>query len=268
MKSKIAKGIFYLSFIPYILLLLLSIYSAFEGFTFLFSTSYGIEAFFETFIFVGAIFCIIPVFPVCICYEIGYGIYQLKKRKGEVNTKKYVMSCAAVLAAIAVAGVLCILCAENFEQVTKLQVRRFADRAGETIAYGPVSYDEYGGMLGLEEYKSGQIFIDYKRKQIGFFVDYSWGKFSKYKLRKDGKQQKKTAYDEKYALQAVIPLNAPGGCLYTYSVNRGCVESTCAVILEMADGSCYYSEHIIDQEEGYYLYTRLDESVFAKTERW
>lgn len=85
-KIKILRILFKLSFLPYILLLLLAIYSSIFGFTFIFSTYYGLEAFYNSLVLYGIIGCIyFPVFPIAFVYEIFYLIW-VRVRKN--NTKE------------------------------------------------------------------------------------------------------------------------------------------------------------------------------------
>ena len=80
MKNKIAKIFFYISLAPYVLLLLISIYSAFDGFGILGNISYGYDGFISAFIILGFVFFFLyPVFPVCLIYQLIY-LFVLKKK--------------------------------------------------------------------------------------------------------------------------------------------------------------------------------------------
>ncbi|MBR6968108.1 MAG: hypothetical protein IKH78_06195 [Ruminococcus sp.] len=72
---------FYSSFLPLVLLLIYSLISVKSGFTFLWSTSYGGRAFCEAFVLTGAVFCMIPVFPFCLFWQILYIVKRLRSRK-------------------------------------------------------------------------------------------------------------------------------------------------------------------------------------------
>lgn len=79
--SKLYTATFLLSFLPFILLI---IYSATEGeFTFLGSTVYGIEAFWENLWFYGILLwsAIVPVFPVAVFWQILYLVNRKKYRR-------------------------------------------------------------------------------------------------------------------------------------------------------------------------------------------
>lgn len=75
-KVKVLRILFKLSFLPYVLVLLLAIYSSIFGFTFIFSTCYGLEAFYNSLVLYGIIGCIyFPIFPIVFIYEIFYLIW-------------------------------------------------------------------------------------------------------------------------------------------------------------------------------------------------
>lgn len=83
-KEPFSKGYrisFYISFVPYALLLLYCAYCSKYGFSFLWSTSYGWEAFEGAFTIMGLVFCVIPVFPFCIFWQILYIVKWVRNRK-------------------------------------------------------------------------------------------------------------------------------------------------------------------------------------------
>jgi hypothetical protein len=85
-KIKISKVFFLLSFLPYALLLLQALLSAIFGFTFIFSTSYGIKAFFDSLLIVGWHFIVvIPILPICFIYQIIY-LILINKRNSNKQT--------------------------------------------------------------------------------------------------------------------------------------------------------------------------------------
>ncbi|MBR5684465.1 MAG: hypothetical protein IKW96_14520 [Ruminococcus sp.] len=77
------RASFILSFIPFMFLMINCTASIFTGFSFMGSTWYGSEAFWDTFVFIGILLfsCIIPVFPFCIFWQILYIIKSIKYRK-------------------------------------------------------------------------------------------------------------------------------------------------------------------------------------------
>lgn len=81
-KDKVLKIVLWISFLPYVWLLVYGIYSFFNGFTFIFSTSYGFTALYESIVIMGIILCMYPVLPICLIYQLFYLIcYFIKKKK-------------------------------------------------------------------------------------------------------------------------------------------------------------------------------------------
>lgn len=81
--SKLYKWSFILSFIPFAMLTAASVASMSDGFTFMLSTSYGVDAFVSTLVWYGFILLsvIIPVFPVIVFWQLLYIIKRRKYRK-------------------------------------------------------------------------------------------------------------------------------------------------------------------------------------------
>lgn len=78
---------FYLSFVPFLLILGMSIYFAITGFRF-FSTTYGLKAIHDTFLIYGyyVFGVIIPVFPICIFWQVLYIVKCIMYRNSAVRT--------------------------------------------------------------------------------------------------------------------------------------------------------------------------------------
>lgn len=85
-KSKISKIFFILSFLPYMVLLLISLYYAIFGYevhTFLGAyvrTVYGIAAFLDTLVWNALVLCVIPVLPTVAIYQIIFTIIKIKNK--------------------------------------------------------------------------------------------------------------------------------------------------------------------------------------------
>ena len=85
-KRKISKTIFILSFLPYIILVLISLYHAIFGqdiYGFLggyIRTVYGMEAFLNTLVWNSLGLCFIPVLPIIAIYQIIYVINKFKNK--------------------------------------------------------------------------------------------------------------------------------------------------------------------------------------------
>ena len=96
-RKKIAKIIFILSFLPYIILILISLYHAVYGYDVYtlikpqyVRTIYGIEAFGESLVWNALVLCVIPVLPIVFIYQITYIIINviiklLKRNKKKTN---------------------------------------------------------------------------------------------------------------------------------------------------------------------------------------
>ena len=75
------RASFYFSFLPFVMLLTYSLYCVKYGYEFMWSVTYGWEAFKGAFFIIGLIFCIIPVFPFCVFWQILYIIKRIRARK-------------------------------------------------------------------------------------------------------------------------------------------------------------------------------------------
>lgn len=80
-KMKIFRILLWLSFIPFIFLILYSLYHAIFGYdvyTWILPvylrTIYGWDAFFEVFLWTAIAMCVIPILPICFIYQIIYFI--------------------------------------------------------------------------------------------------------------------------------------------------------------------------------------------------
>lgn len=89
MKNKILKLLFKISFLPYIILILISLYYAIFGYdvytwilpTYV-KTIYGIEAFINTITWNFLGLCIIPIIPIIALYQIIYILlFIIRKNK-------------------------------------------------------------------------------------------------------------------------------------------------------------------------------------------
>ena len=80
---------FFLSFVPFLLILALSIFFSITGFRF-FRTTYGLKAIHDTFEIYGyyVFGIIIPVFPICIFWQVLYIVKSITYRNFAVNNKK------------------------------------------------------------------------------------------------------------------------------------------------------------------------------------
>lgn len=104
MKKKIPKIILILSFAPYVFCLGYGIYSAFAGFTFFWSTSYGFEAFTNSMVIMAFLLCYYPIIPPCLIYQLVYLAMFIMKKRNVSKQKIWLISgiIAVVLALITV----------------------------------------------------------------------------------------------------------------------------------------------------------------------
>ncbi len=81
--SRLYKCSFILSFVPFVILVIFSACSSADGFTFMSSTVYGSEAFYEYMVWSGIIIfgLLIPVFPLMIFWQVLYIIKRIQYRK-------------------------------------------------------------------------------------------------------------------------------------------------------------------------------------------
>lgn len=106
LKNKVAIVIFYISFIPYVLLLALSTYNAIHGMSFFFSTCIGFEALLVTLIVYGVYFA--PVFVVCLVYQIIFVVLT----RGQSEYKNYKKKLFIALVSLFVISMLCTVLVE------------------------------------------------------------------------------------------------------------------------------------------------------------
>ncbi|MDE5570385.1 MAG: hypothetical protein K2J47_06245 [Ruminococcus sp.] len=97
MKKIIPKIILILSFAPYVFCLGYGIYSAIFGFGFLFSTSYGFDAFQSSIIIMTILLCCYPVIPICLIYQLVYlSVFIMKKYSVPKKTVLWLSSAFAL----------------------------------------------------------------------------------------------------------------------------------------------------------------------------
>ncbi len=87
MKKIILKIILVISFIPDVFLLVGSIWSYFNGYTFFYSTSYGLEGAYTFLLVLGAYLTYTFILPICLIYQLALLVsYIIKKsEKGNKN---------------------------------------------------------------------------------------------------------------------------------------------------------------------------------------
>lgn len=83
-KKKILRIVLWLSFVPYLFLIVYSLYHAIFGYDVYtmilpqyLRTIYGWDAFWEVFVWTALALCFIPIIPICLLYQIIYFIRYL-----------------------------------------------------------------------------------------------------------------------------------------------------------------------------------------------
>ena len=107
-KRKLNKILLIISFLPYILLLLISLYHAIFGYyvytlilpTYV-KTIYGIEAFVSTLFWNALVVCFITILPICLLYQIvnliTYIIKKIKDKKIKQTTIYLIIPCVLLV---------------------------------------------------------------------------------------------------------------------------------------------------------------------------
>lgn len=110
-KKRIYKILFIVSFLPYIILLAISLYHAIFGYdvytlilpTYV-KTIYGIEAFVSTLFWNALALCFIPIIPICLLYQIiilvKYIIKKIKDRSFKNIVLYLIIACILLLSYI------------------------------------------------------------------------------------------------------------------------------------------------------------------------
>lgn len=260
--KKAAKITFFVSFVPYIIGLLVSISSIFFGVDF-FGKVYGWNAFaFTALVYLAFFSTMIPILPICLLYEIGYIVY----RKFGPFDKKGLKKLSGILAGIFVAGIglfLLNLFSTDIEQfVDKQQAKTMIKKAEVAVPYN-LSTINCDGILNIEGEKYDKVFVDYDTMTVGFLTSHSLERYDSFKLIKatDGLDAK-AKLESEYQEQAVVPFPDGSGNLTVYCpqdcVNTG---STCAVLVERNGEQYYLTEK---DKHGIRIYSALNGSDFSR----
>lgn len=261
MKNKVIKILFKISFLPYILILLYGLGSAFWGMSFFFNTCYGFEAFALTVLFCLYFFTLmIPIIPVCLIFQIFYILKHRVKKFQTINTKKF-FKIGLIIVCIVVIPLLISTYSFQIESFfQKISAKNMSKNADEKIAYNKNNY-LYDGIFNMPEYIHDHILIDYDKKEIGILMYSGYDEFWKVKLTKtssDSTEYKHIIND--YIVQAEISLNYPGKKLIAFSLNQNITHITIAFLLIYEDGTMYLVDNV--KEDG--QYTGLDLLKYEK----
>lgn len=262
MKSKVAKILFIISFVPWLLVPLCGIFGAIFGVGFFFSTAYGLEGF-----LLGALAALlgmimVPVLPVCLVYEICYIVRNKVPVVRKIPAKRFYITVGVVCAVVATGILLHVFRYEIERAYQKVAARGMVKNAEEQISFNEndVFYD---GILGIEEFTTDTVFVDYDKKQVGFLLG-SVAEFWKVELKETTRDSAEVArlYND-YYVQAKIRLSAPGKVLYSFSVDEDSMHQTVALLMETEDGKLYCADEITEYNTDRNQFTGLHWSGFS-----
>ena len=208
MKGKVAKVLFILSFIPWALVPLCGIFGAIFGVGFFFSTAYGWEGF-----LLGALAALlgmimVPVLPVCLVYEICYILRNKVPVVNKVPAKKFYITVGVVCTVMAAGILLHVFRYEIERAYQKIAAKSMVKKAEEQIPFNENDVFLHG-ILGIEEFTTDTVFVDYDKMQVGFLLG-SVAEFWKVKLKEttwDSAEVSRLKND--YYVQAKMRLSAP-----------------------------------------------------------
>lgn len=250
MKSKAAKIVFLISWLPWAAVLLYGVYGVFFGVDF-FGTRYGWEGFLVGIMCAGILLCIVPVLPVCLIYEICYIVCNCVPGLRRIPVKRFFLI-AGVLCVVVVGGVLCYEFRLEMEAAyQKVSAKHMIKNAEELIPYGDYTAKE-DGIFGLEEFICHTIMIDYDKPAVGLLFDASFDEFHKVKLYKmdtEDEIREVQQMERNYYVQTIVPLSAPGKRLLSFyydEYKNG--HRTIAFLMEMENGDIYYADRIGEEE--------------------
>ncbi|GEM_PF-5162994 len=210
-----------------------------------------------------------------IAFLIGYFIFAVwlcnlgtvpKEQKKSVGKKilhmlKYIVPCVLAIT---------LLCAKNSieSEIKCAKARRYYQQADEIITYQN-NHDISVDILTTPLNKSS-VLIDYDHKKLTFIYYFSYGKCSRYSLKKTESKP-----FENLEIQFQTPLSEPGKTLTTYykksdSTPTSDYRYTAGAVLEMQDGAVYYTEipdEFLDFDSMGYLYRMMQEALACTDEK-
>ena len=129
-----------------------------------------------------------------------------------------------------------------------IEAHHFIDKAEEIIEYN--KNHVYAGGIMETEYKHDLILIDYDTMTVGFiYKNYTMGELLKIRLiENEGIKSDKIQYE--------CDLNSPGVKFTSFYPDEDSTHRTIAIQIEMADGTVYSADGLVD-EDGDTLYLGL-----------
>lgn len=261
MKSKTAKVIFILSFLPWALVPLGGLIGAVWGVSWFFSTVDGWGGFLLGAMASAIGMCIVPVLPSCLIYEICYIAYNKIPCLKKIPAKKFAIG---VIALCAVVGGGILLYSFRYEvesMAQKASAKQMLKQAEEKIVSN-TSTINVGGIFGMEECIYEMILVDYDKHQVGVLQS-GLDEFRKFTLKETtGDSEVIRTMKQEYYVQVAVPLSSLGSCLYSFYSDPESSHRTSCLLLEMENGTCYYRTDIKDRGTDYESYLGLRNSEY------
>lgn len=243
MKKQIHKIFFFISLLPYVLILIYAIYSAVFGIEFSFfsfNMVYGLNGFIFALLrktFNSTNFLIILV---CLTYQISYLVFRKKENKKPI----WIITFAAVGVII-----LVVVCSNIYERVVeenrvlakeemRFDVMETYENADEVVKYRGDTIHANG--IAGTEFSSSTMFINYDSKTISLLFYDNGDRFEEFVLSEN------KAISSTYK-QYKVELNSPGRTLTTFYPGDEFMSWTVAIELLMEDGSVYSIDNIKDE---------------------
>ena len=267
---KTSKILFYISFLPAAFLLIMAVASIFTGATFIFSTSYGIDAFLTTLILGALALCYVPVLPACVIFQVVYiSMYivpQHRAAKGAapaegapqtaspMSEKKRNIIIITVFAVLAL-GVLSWIAASPLKRrIEEHEAQSFYYTADTILDYNEKS-QFLDGLMGIEEQTTSCIMIDYSDMRIGFIIAGSNTEYYEFELERMSSPSDFAVkeIEENNYVQTVINIDN-GDRLIAYSDEKNYI--TKYMVLYRADGYVY-ATNLMKDKDGGDVYTDL-----------
>lgn len=258
--QKTARIFLWISFVPAVLILLYGVYCAFAGFDF-FSTSYGIEGFTSSIVIMLWVFgLIIPILPVCVIYQIIYLIWGKFKWKSLFKKKVFIWTTGVIISGLSFLAVWSLFGYDIRHNIDKIQAISFYNKAEDKVEYTKY-HIETGNVMGIEGLHNSCVMFDEDTMSVGIVYAGDMETFTKAKLEKA-----ESIYDMSYSLrdnnsylQSAVKFDKVGCTLFTFYGSPSNTGRTAGCIVEMKDGSIWYSTTFRNFEDGEVQpYTALD----------
>lgn len=254
--EKQAKLLLYFSLVPYLFILLLSIFRAFSGIEFFMgSMVYGFDAFILSMflcLYVG--FFVVPILSICFIYQIAYLFRKKIKPFKKIKLKNYII--IFVIVGIVVVGAL-LLSYHSYSiknYFNGVSARRMYKASELKIPYN--NEEDMVNSIYDIDVKSNHLLVDFDKMEIGFLTYSGIDDFYKVKLEKQEEKELFNKIIKDYFFQAEIKLEGEADRLLTFSKEGVYAFDSIAYIMVMSNGEMY--AYLDDEEE----FNELNSSVY------